>query len=114
MRTKLLAWSRSPRASSRRVVRAEQNEMSRVVPATSPKNQVMTTILSEYYRSPLLAPAVSTDGEGQSPSGFFSFGKDIVCYGECSSGVAPDVQAAVDRSEERRVGKECGSRWCTY
>jgi len=96
MRTKLLAWSRSPRASSRRVVRAEQNEMSRVVPATSPKNQVMTTILSEYYRSPLLAPAVSTDGEGQSPSGFFSFGKDIVCYGECSSGVAPDVQAAVD------------------
>jgi len=56
----------------------------------------MTTILSEYYRSPLLAPAVSTDGEGQSPSGFFSFGKDIVCYGECSSGVAPDVQAAVD------------------
>ena len=70
--------------------------MSRVVPATSPKNQVMTTILSEYYRSPLLAPAVSTDGEGQSPSGFFSFGKDIVCYGECSSGVAPDVQAAVD------------------
>jgi len=96
MRTKLLAWSRSPRASSPRVVRAEQNEMSRVVPATSPKNQVMTTILSEYYRSPLLAPAVSTDGEGQSPSGFFSFGKDIVCYGECSSGVAPDVQAAVD------------------
>ena len=70
--------------------------MSRVVPATSPKNQVMTTIFSEYYRSPLLAPAVSTDGEGQSPSGFFSFGKDIVCYGECSSGVAPDVQAAVD------------------
>jgi len=70
--------------------------MSRVVPATSPKNQVMTIILSEYYRSPLLAPAVSTDGEGQSPSGFFSFGKDIVCYGECSSGVAPDVQAAVD------------------
>jgi len=70
--------------------------MSRVVPATSPKNQVMTTILSEYYRSPLLAPAVSTDGEGQSPSGFFSFGKDIVCYGECSSGVSPDVQAAVD------------------
>ena len=70
--------------------------MSPVVPATSPKNQVMTTILSEYYRSPLLAPAVSTDGEGQSPSGFFSFGKDIVCYGECSSGVAPDVQAAVD------------------
>src|SRR5881396_338664 len=96
MRTKLLAWSRSPRASSGRVVRAEQNDMSRVVPATSPKNQVMTTILSEYYRSPLLAPAVSTDGEGQSPSGFFSFGKDIVCYGECSSGVAPDVQAAVD------------------
>src|SRR5436190_99382 len=96
MRTKLLAWSRSPRASSPRVVRAEQNEMSRVVPATSPKNQVMTTILSEYYRSPLLAPAVSTDGEGQSPSGFFSFGKDIVCYGECSSGVSPDVQAAVD------------------
>src|SRR5438094_1123321 len=96
MRTKLLAWSRSPRASSRRVVRAEQNEMSRVVLATSPKNQVMTTILSEYYRSPLLAPAVTTDGEGQSPSGFFSFGKDIVCYGECSSGVAPDVQAAVD------------------
>ena len=70
--------------------------MSRVVPATSPKNQVMTTILSEYYRSPLLAPAVSTDGESQSPSGFFSFGKDIVCYGECSRGVAPDVQAAVD------------------
>src|SRR5437773_294035 len=96
MRTKLLAWSRSPRASSRRVVRAEQNEMSRVVPATSPKNQVMTTILSEYYRSPLLAPAVSTDGEGQSPSGFFSFGNDIVCYGECSSGVSLDVQAAVD------------------
>ena len=56
----------------------------------------MTRILSEYYRSPLIARAVSSGGVGKSTAGFFRFGTDIVCYGECSSGVAPDVQAAAN------------------
>jgi len=34
--------------------------------------------------------------DGKSAAGFFRFGTDIVCYGECSSGVAADVQAAAD------------------
>ncbi len=56
----------------------------------------MTRILSEYYRSPLISRAVSSGADGKSAAGFFRFGTDIVCYGECSSGVAADVQAAVD------------------
>src|SRR5437660_531416 len=67
-----------------------------VVRGQQHQNPVMTRILSEYYRSPLIPRAVSSNGVGKSTAGFFRFGTDIVCYGECSSGVAPDVQAAAD------------------
>jgi len=56
----------------------------------------MTRILSEYYRSPIVSRAVSSGADGKSAAGFFRFGTDIVCYGECSSGVASDVKAAAD------------------
>jgi hypothetical protein len=41
-------------------------------------NPVMTRILSEYYRSPLIPRAVSSGGVGKSTAGFFRFGTDIV------------------------------------
>ena len=52
----------------------------------------------EYYRSSLMATAQE--------------------YGEELSSLIPqlppEVQGVVDRSEERRVGKECRSRWSPY
>src|SRR6266436_16367 len=56
----------------------------------------MSKILSEYYGTPLVLPAVDAGGSGKNGVGFFRFGADIVCYGECSSGVAADVQASAD------------------
>jgi hypothetical protein len=70
--------------------------MNPFVTAISPKTQLMTRILSEYYRSPLISRTVSSDRDGKNATGFFRFGTDIVCYGECSSGAAPDIQAAAD------------------
>jgi hypothetical protein len=57
---------------------------------------VKPTILSEFYRTPLFAPAAHICEEIKNGTGFFRFGSDIVCYGECSSGSAPDVAASAD------------------
>jgi hypothetical protein len=54
----------------------------------------MSKILSEYYRTPLLSPAVYSGAGRENGPGFFRFGADVVCYGECSSGVAADVNAS--------------------
>jgi hypothetical protein len=56
----------------------------------------MSKILSEYYRTPLLSPVVYPGGGRETEPGFFRFGADIVCYGECSSGVAADVKASAE------------------
>ena len=37
--------------------------------------------------------------------------KEIAAYSSLSTG---DVKNTLDRSEERRVGKECRSRWSPY
>jgi hypothetical protein len=68
--------------------------MRPLVTALNLGDQPMTRILLDYYGSPLTSRTVSYGGEGRSAPGFFCFGTDIVCYGECSSGVASDVQAA--------------------
>src|SRR5580704_8149408 len=61
----------------------------------------MSKILSEYYRTPLTLPVPYAGGASRNGTGFFRFGADVVCYGECSSGVAADVQgsAAFDASK---------------
>jgi len=56
----------------------------------------MSNIFSEYYRTPLVSPAVDPGAGRENGAGFFRFGADVVCYGECSSGVAADVQASAD------------------
>ncbi len=57
----------------------------------------MSKILSEYYgTSPVSQIACNCKNPKNNPPGFFRFGSDIVCYGECSSGAAPDVAASVD------------------
>jgi hypothetical protein len=56
----------------------------------------MSNILSEYYRTPLVSTAVYPCADRENGAGFFRFGADVVCYGECSSGVAADVQASAD------------------
>ena len=59
------------------------------------QNQAMRDILSDYYRTPLTVRAVCHDGKPNSGPGFFRYGKDIVCFGECSSGVASSVERSV-------------------
>jgi hypothetical protein len=54
----------------------------------------MQEILSEYYRIPVSSAAIGPSEDGKNTAGFFRFGKDILCYGQSSGGVAPDVQAA--------------------
>ncbi len=56
----------------------------------------MSKILSEYYGTPLISRTACCCQGNKNSTGFFRFGSDIVCYGECSSGVAPDVAASVD------------------
>src|SRR5882762_9435946 len=51
----------------------------------------MRNLLSEYYGTPLI-PRVAYRSEGfKNDAGFFRFGPDLVCYGECSRGVANDI-----------------------
>ena len=51
----------------------------------------MRNILSEYYGTPLI-PRVAYPSEGfKNGAGFFRFGPNLVCYGECSRGVANDI-----------------------
>jgi hypothetical protein len=61
----------------------------------------MKDILSEYYRTPFASRVVCPHAGFKEGTGFFRFGPDIVCYGECSSGVADDVlnSAALDVSD---------------
>jgi peptidoglycan/xylan/chitin deacetylase (PgdA/CDA1 family) len=54
----------------------------------------MTQILSDYYRLPdgLLGQALSASPSGE--TGFFQFGAETVCYGQCESGVTRRVEEA--------------------
>ena len=54
----------------------------------------MSNILSEYYGTPLNSRSIYHCKENGNGSGFFRFGPEIVCYGQCSSGVAPDLAGA--------------------
>lgn len=51
----------------------------------------MQNILSEYYRTPLRSHVVGLPAGLEREAGFFRYGADLVCYGECSLGVANDV-----------------------
>ena len=57
---------------------------------------VMSTNLSDFYRTPIFARAPYSCEAGKNGAGFFRFGPDIVCYGECSSGSAPNVATSAD------------------
>jgi len=63
----------------------------------------MSNILSEYYRTPLVSAAVYPCAGPENGTGFFRFGGDVVCYGECSSGVAADVQASAHFDASRAM-----------
>ena len=56
----------------------------------------MQNVLSDYYRAPLIPHVICPYSNHKGAAGFFRFGKDIVCYGECSTGVAANVQASAD------------------
>jgi hypothetical protein len=51
----------------------------------------MQSVLSEYYRTPLVSRLVCPSPKFTNGPGFFHFGAHIVCYGECSEAVANDV-----------------------
>src|SRR5689334_17792465 len=55
----------------------------------------LNRVLSAYYKTPSFSEAVVHCNHGGNASGFFRFGPDIVCYGECSTGVADGVQASL-------------------
>src|SRR5882757_4811521 len=57
---------------------------------------VMSTNLSDFYRTPIFARAPYSCEAGKNGAGFFRFGPAIVCYGECSSGSAPNVATSAD------------------
>jgi hypothetical protein len=56
----------------------------------------MSKILSDYYGTPLFSPSVYPYTGRKDGAGFFRFGADLVCYGECSCGVASAIQGAAD------------------
>jgi len=51
-------------------------------------------VLCDYYKTPLSPSAVVNCGQSRNGSGFFRFGPDIICYGECATGVADSVKDA--------------------
>lgn len=51
----------------------------------------MQNILSEYYKTPLRSNVLGPSADLLNGAGFFRYGADLVCYGECSLGVANDV-----------------------
>lgn len=53
----------------------------------------MTNILFDYYRASL-APIVRCENDKED-TGFFRFGNDTICYGQCATGVAADVPNSV-------------------
>jgi len=59
------------------------------------ENSRMRTTLGDYFRVPLNLNGFSPRETGKSGTGFFHFGKDIVCYGECAAGVASDVSTSL-------------------
>jgi hypothetical protein len=58
----------------------------------------MSTVLFDYYKTPISPTRLSAQDQGANHPGFFRFGPDIVCYGDCSNGVSTDVatSAALD------------------
>jgi hypothetical protein len=53
----------------------------------------MPSSLAHYYKIPVTSPSVGPAKNGKKPAGFFRFGADVICYGECSTGVANDIRA---------------------
>lgn len=51
----------------------------------------MNEILSEYYRTSVAPKVVLTSGNHTNGAGFFCCGQELICYGECATGVAADV-----------------------
>lgn len=51
----------------------------------------MRDILSEYYKTILRPQVLGPCADVENAAGFFRYGPDVVCYGECSLGVANDV-----------------------
>ncbi|HUN60345.1 MAG TPA: hypothetical protein VMU53_00055 [Candidatus Sulfotelmatobacter sp.] len=63
-----------------------------MIQSQSQDNQPIHRILSGYYKTPaFFTGAVHCDASSNG-SGFFRLGPDIVCYGECSTGVTADVE----------------------
>ena len=51
----------------------------------------MQNVLSEYYKTSIRPRVVGPSPDVKTGAGFFRYGADLICYGECSVGVANDV-----------------------
>lgn len=60
----------------------------------------MHNILLDYYRASALPKAILPSKDQLNGSGFFRFGQELICYGQCATGVASEVcdSAAFDAS----------------
>jgi|SRR5215472_384327 len=68
----------------------------------------MQNILSEFYKTPLKARIVGGSGDMENGAGFFCYGSDLVCYGECSQGVASDVSNSRRFDVSKAIGIDNG------
>src|SRR5579884_2393701 len=50
----------------------------------------MSNCLSEHYRCPEDVNAIELPPNLPEGVGYFQFGDDAVCYGQCSAGIAPE------------------------
>lgn len=65
----------------------------------------MSNILSDYYRASVVPKSVSPSGSHTNRAGFFHFGPERICYGQCASGVSADASSskAFDASQSLAI-----------
>src|SRR5579859_6208265 len=65
----------------------------------------MYKILSDYYRASVVPKVVLPSGNHMNEVGFFRFGRELICYGQCATGVAAGVlgSAVFDASQSLAI-----------
>ena len=64
-----------------------------------------SNILLDYYRTSVVPKTVLPSGNQANRDGFFRLGQELICYGQCASGVASDVigSSAFDATHSLRI-----------
>lgn len=93
-----LAWGNSIRPLLAAYDRAFDKKLGKdaaaVEPAQSLSREVIIHNLVDRYRLPESMAQCHFDADLRPAQGFFQFGKDVICFGRCSSGPVADSAAA--------------------